>query len=182
MLFALLRYNVPRAFLNPKGNLLVVQEEESGDPLKISIGTVSVTNVCGHVTDSHPPPIISWTTSDDGNESHHGKIPKVQLRCPPSSNISKITFASFGTPVGGCESYAIGSCHSPNSLAVAEKVRTVMLKTITSSLLPSSNKRQTWLPKNGGKKGELAILQPNGAAMVVWLQVSFLFSSILSAI
>ncbi|CBI18991.3 hypothetical protein VitviT2T_027055 [Vitis vinifera] len=114
-------YNVPRAFLNPKGNLLVVQEEESGDPLKISIGTVSVTNVCGHVTDSHPPPIISWTTSDDGNESHHGKIPKVQLRCPPSSNISKITFASFGTPVGGCESYAIGSCHSPNSLAVAEK-------------------------------------------------------------
>lgn len=36
------RYHIPRAFLKPSGNLLVVLEEEGGDPLGISLNTISV--------------------------------------------------------------------------------------------------------------------------------------------
>uniref|UniRef100_M4E633 beta-galactosidase n=1 Tax=Brassica campestris TaxID=3711 RepID=M4E633_BRACM len=35
-------YHIPRAFLKPSGNFLVVLEEEGGDPLGISLNTISV--------------------------------------------------------------------------------------------------------------------------------------------
>ncbi|KAG9145199.1 hypothetical protein Leryth_008984 [Lithospermum erythrorhizon] len=37
-------YNVPRSFLKPRGNLLVLFEEESGNPLDITLDDVSVPN------------------------------------------------------------------------------------------------------------------------------------------
>uniref|UniRef100_A0A2N9EM99 Beta-galactosidase n=1 Tax=Fagus sylvatica TaxID=28930 RepID=A0A2N9EM99_FAGSY len=118
-------YNVPRSFLNPKGNLLVLfEEEEEGNPLGISIDTVSITRVCGTVTSSYPPPVISWVGQNQirtKQRKNHGRMPKVQLRCPPRRNISKILFASFGTPLGDCENYEKGSCHSSNSSAIVEK-------------------------------------------------------------
>lgn len=39
------RYNVPRAFLKPFGNVLVILEELKGDPHQISLNTISVTDV-----------------------------------------------------------------------------------------------------------------------------------------
>ncbi|XP_010444300.1 PREDICTED: beta-galactosidase 6 [Camelina sativa] len=36
-------YHIPREFLKPSGNLLMVLEEEGGDPLGISLNTISVT-------------------------------------------------------------------------------------------------------------------------------------------
>ncbi|KAK9291537.1 hypothetical protein L1049_019485 [Liquidambar formosana] len=119
-------YNVPRSFLKPTGNLLVlIEEEENGNPLGISIDTISITKVCGHVSNSHLPPVLSWVgqnyQSDKESKQHHGRRPKVQLRCPLQKNISKILFSSFGTPFGDCESYAVGSCHSSNSRAIVEK-------------------------------------------------------------
>ncbi|KAF3953143.1 hypothetical protein CMV_021383 [Castanea mollissima] len=38
-------YHVPRSFLKPSGNLLVLLEETVGNPLQISLNTVSITNV-----------------------------------------------------------------------------------------------------------------------------------------
>ncbi|GLT84966.1 hypothetical protein SLE2022_031710 [Rubroshorea leprosula] len=38
-------YNVPRSFLKPTGNLLVLLEEEFGDPLQITLDTVSITGL-----------------------------------------------------------------------------------------------------------------------------------------
>ncbi|XP_030936433.1 beta-galactosidase 16-like [Quercus lobata] len=118
-------YNVPRSFLNPKGNLLVLLEEENGNPLGISVDTVSITRVCGRVTSSYPPPVISWVGQNQTRSKHkkkHGRRPKVQLRCPQRRKISKILFASFGTPFGGdCENYGFGRCHSSNSRTVVEK-------------------------------------------------------------
>lgn len=99
-------YNVPRSFLRRTGNLLVLLDEEYGNPLDISIGTVSITKVCGHVYEEYP----GWI-----------KPKRLQLQCPRNKKISKIIFASFGTPSGGCGSYAIGSCHSSNSRAIVEK-------------------------------------------------------------
>lgn len=120
------RYNVPRSFLNPKGNLLVLFEEENGNPLGISVDTVSITRVCGRVTSSYPPPVISWVGQNQTRSKHkkkHGRRPKVQLRCPQRRKISKILFASFGTSFGGdCENYGFGRCHSSNSRTIVEKV------------------------------------------------------------
>ncbi|KAK6257554.1 hypothetical protein QUC31_001013 [Theobroma cacao] len=118
-------YNVPRSFLKPTNNLLVILEEQNGYPLGISVDTISITKVCGHVSDSHLPPVISWRgqnkTEEKNHEKHHGRRPKVQLRCPPGRNISSILFSSYGNPSGDCGSYAIGSCHSSNSLAIVEE-------------------------------------------------------------
>ncbi|KAL6515520.1 hypothetical protein OROHE_018554 [Orobanche hederae] len=122
------RYHIPRSFLKPTDNLLVLFEEEIGNPLGISVDTVSVTKVCGHVSDSHPPPVASWIRETLNQNTYRNNCwhrrrprPKVQLHCPPNTNISKILFASFGSPTGDCDNYGVGSCHSVNSRAVVER-------------------------------------------------------------
>lgn len=87
----------------------------------MSVDTVSITKVCGHVSGSNPPPVASYLRQ-------RGRRPKVQLRCPPSKNISNILFASFGSPLGDCSSYAAGSCHSTSSSAVVERVSVFLYK------------------------------------------------------
>lgn len=109
------RYNVPRSFLKPTENLLVVLEEEFGDPLRITLGSVSITKVCGHVSESHFPPVLAQSQTPVGR-------PKVQLHCHQRRNISRIMFASFGNPTGDCHNYATGNCHLPSSRAIVEKV------------------------------------------------------------
>jgi hypothetical protein len=118
-------YHIPRSFLKPNSNLLVILEEErEGNPLGITIDTVSVTEVCGHVSNTNPHPVISPRKKGLNRKNltyRYDRKPKVQLQCPTGRKISKILFASFGTPNGSCGSYSIGSCHSPNSLAVVQK-------------------------------------------------------------
>ncbi|XP_011031110.1 PREDICTED: beta-galactosidase 6 isoform X1 [Populus euphratica] len=48
-------YHIPRAFLNSSGNLLVLLEESGGDPLHISLDTVSRTGLQEHASRYHPP-------------------------------------------------------------------------------------------------------------------------------
>ncbi|XAR62826.1 Beta-galactosidase [Bertholletia excelsa] len=116
-------YHIPRSFLKPRGNLLVLFDEENGNPLDISLGTVLITKVCGHVSDSHPPPVVTWKGNGQVTKEykHHGRSPQIHLQCPENKKISKILFASFGTPSGDCGSYSIGRCHASNSKAMAEK-------------------------------------------------------------
>ncbi|AAG29193.1 beta-galactosidase, putative [Arabidopsis thaliana] len=124
-MFSYFRYHIPRSFLKPNSNLLVILEEErEGNPLGITIDTVSVTEVCGHVSNTNPHPVISPRKKGLNRKNltyRYDRKPKVQLQCPTGRKISKILFASFGTPNGSCGSYSIGSCHSPNSLAVVQK-------------------------------------------------------------
>ncbi|KAH9691284.1 Beta-galactosidase 16 [Citrus sinensis] len=118
------QYHVPRAFLKPTGNLLVLLEEENGNPLGITVDTIAITKVCGHVTNSHLPPLSSWLRHrqrGDTDIKKFGKKPTVQLSCPLGKKISKIVFASFGNPDGDCERYAGGSCHSSHSQGVVER-------------------------------------------------------------
>ncbi|GMY06731.1 beta-galactosidase 16-like [Fagus crenata] len=62
------RYHVPRSFLKPKDDLLVLLEEENGYPLGISLDTISRTKVCGLVSESHLPPVCG-TRHDQSGEN-----------------------------------------------------------------------------------------------------------------
>lgn len=120
------RYNVPRSFLKPTRNLLVLLEEVGGNPLQISVDTASISQVCSYVTASHLPPVSSWVVYEQKTKTYM-KIKQrkavVKLGCPSNSKISNIAFASYGTPLGNCTAaYAVGNCHSYSSKAIVEKV------------------------------------------------------------
>ncbi|CAN0892304.1 Beta-galactosidase 16 [Linum grandiflorum] len=94
-------YHIPRSFLKPTGNLLVLLEEETGFPPGVTVNTVSITRVCQYASEKH--------------------VSIVQLSCPQNQTISEILFASFGAPLGDCKSYSFSKCHSPNSRDIVEK-------------------------------------------------------------
>lgn len=103
-------YHIPRQFLKHRDNLLVLVEEMGGNPLQITVNTVSITTVCGNVHELSAPSIQS-----------HVKDPKVRLWCQGGKRISAIEFASYGNPVGDCGTFAIGSCHAEPSELVVEQ-------------------------------------------------------------
>ncbi|GAB4859211.1 Beta-galactosidase 8 [Ancistrocladus abbreviatus] len=108
-------YHVPRSWLNPTNNILVVFEEIGGDPTQISLATRQTGSVCSVVSESHPAPVDMW---DSGRKLG----PVLSLECPsPSQVISSIKFASFGTPQGTCGSFAHGWCESAKALPIVQK-------------------------------------------------------------
>ncbi|KAJ6352178.1 hypothetical protein OIU76_001401 [Salix suchowensis] len=113
-------YHVPRSWLKPKQNLLVIFEELGGDASKITLVKRSTTNVCADSFEHHPA-IENYTTESNGESARTLHEAKVHLRCAPGQSISAIKFASFGTPTGTCGSFQEGTCHAPNSLSVVEK-------------------------------------------------------------
>lgn len=113
------RYHVPRSWLKPRRNLLVVFEELGGDASKISIVQRFVKSVCGDAFE-HYPSAKNFSVEGDG-ETNMLHQAKVHLQCAAGQSISTIKFASFGTPSGACGSFQEGTCHSPNSLEVVEK-------------------------------------------------------------
>jgi hypothetical protein len=110
---------VPRSWLQPTRNLLVVFEELGGDSSKIALVKRSVSSVCADVSEDHRN-IKNWEIEKYG-ETEYLK-PKVHLKCAPGQSISAIKFASFGTPTGTCGNFQQGDCHSSNSHTVLEKV------------------------------------------------------------
>ncbi|KAF8406482.1 hypothetical protein HHK36_008570 [Tetracentron sinense] len=112
-------YHVPRSWLKPTQNLLVVFEELGGDTSGISLVKRSVTSVCAEVSEYHPT-IKNWQIESYGKSEEFHK-PKVHLRCAPRQFISAIKFASFGTPSGTCGSFQQGTCHAPTSYSILEK-------------------------------------------------------------
>ncbi|KAL9229534.1 hypothetical protein vseg_004991 [Gypsophila vaccaria] len=115
-------YHVPRSWLKPRRNLIVVFEEMGGDPTKISVGKRSVSSVCAQVSEYHPS-IKSWqlTAKSAGRTQVSRTTSKLHLQCASSQYISSITFASFGTPLGTCGKYKKGKCHAPTSYSILRK-------------------------------------------------------------
>ncbi|GAB4847486.1 Beta-galactosidase 3 [Ancistrocladus abbreviatus] len=113
-------YHVPRSWLKPSRNLVVVFEELGGDPMKISLVKRSVSTVCAQVSEVHPT-LKNWQIESYGRmqELHE---PKLHLRCAQNQYVSSIKFASFGTTFGTCGSFQKGPCHAPASYAVLEKI------------------------------------------------------------
>lgn len=112
-------YHVPRSWLKPNQNLLVLFEELGGNPTKISLAKRSVTSVCADVSEYHPN-IKNWQIESYGNMQEFHR-PKVHLHCGPGKSISSIKFASFGTSLGTCGSFQQGTCHAPTSYSTLEK-------------------------------------------------------------
>ncbi|KAJ0238888.1 Beta-galactosidase 8 [Hirschfeldia incana] len=113
-------YHVPRSWIKPSGNTLVLLEEMGGDPRKISFAMKQTgSNLCLKVSQSHPAPVDTWTS--DSKISNRTR-PVLSLTCPvPTQAISSINFASFGTPTGSCGSFSHGRCSSARSLSVVQK-------------------------------------------------------------
>ncbi|KAL2328626.1 hypothetical protein Fmac_022053 [Flemingia macrophylla] len=112
-------YHVPRSWLQPDSNTLVLFEESGGDPSQISFTTQQIGSLCSHVSQSHPPPVDSWN-SDAKSGRKVG--PVLSLECPyPNQVISSIKFASFGTPQGTCGNFKHGRCRSNKALSIVQK-------------------------------------------------------------
>ncbi|XP_073150771.1 beta-galactosidase 3 [Henckelia pumila] len=112
-------YHLPRSWLKPTQNLLVLFEELGGNPTRISLAKRSVTSVCSDVSEFHPN-IKNWQIESYGKMQEFHR-PKVHLHCGPGKSISSIKFASFGTPLGTCGSFQQGTCHAPTSYSTLEK-------------------------------------------------------------
>ncbi|XP_015892444.3 beta-galactosidase 5-like [Ziziphus jujuba] len=110
-------YHVPRSWLKPSQNLLVIFEELGGDASKVALVKRSVTTVCAKVSDQHPS---NWHNESISQEEELMK-PMLSLHCTDGYSISAIKFASFGTPSGSCGNFQHGTCHAPGSRAALEK-------------------------------------------------------------
>jgi len=114
------RYHVPRSWLKPKGNLMVVFEELGGNPNWISLMKREISSVCADINEWQPT-LVNWHLQSSRKVSKPLR-PKAHLWCAPGQTISSIKFASFGTPEGSCGNYREGSCHAHKSYDIFEKV------------------------------------------------------------
>ncbi|KAI7737648.1 hypothetical protein M8C21_001781, partial [Ambrosia artemisiifolia] len=115
-------YHIPRSYLKPKNNLLVVYEESSGTIDGVVINTVNRDTICSSILEDYPPNLDSWKI-ENGVLKALVENPKVgaQLTCDPDKFIKEIQFVSFGNPWGSCGSYMQGTCQSPNAKKVVEQ-------------------------------------------------------------
>ncbi|KAJ0903450.1 putative beta-galactosidase [Helianthus annuus] len=111
-------YHVPRSWLRPSDNLLVLFEETGGNPFEISVKTVSVGTVCAHVSEDYYPPVSMWSHA---NTAAGEMEPVMEMQCEDGYIIASIEFASYGTPQGRCQAFSTGNCHAPTSSSILSK-------------------------------------------------------------
>lgn len=118
------RYHIPRAFLQPKKNVLVVLEEMGGKLDGIEILTVNRDTICSIVREDYPPNVETWSR-DGGAVRTNVDIPKptASLVCLDNKTITQVDVASYGDPVGNCGHFILGKCNSPKSKNIVEQVK-----------------------------------------------------------
>ncbi|XP_015868171.2 beta-galactosidase 13 [Ziziphus jujuba] len=110
------QYHIPRAFLKPTANLVVLLEEIGGNPDGIEILTANRDTICSFITENHPPNVNSWKREDGKIQNIAGDAkPRAFLRCPANKRIVQVQFASYGNPSGFCGHFSRGNCSSPFS-------------------------------------------------------------------
>ncbi|AES89386.1 beta-galactosidase-like protein [Medicago truncatula] len=116
-------YHIPRSFLKPKDNLLVIFEEEAISPDKIAILTVNRDTICSFITENHPPNIRSFASKNQKLERVGENLtPEAFITCPDQKKITAVEFASFGDPSGFCGSFIMGKCNAPSSKKIVEQL------------------------------------------------------------
>ncbi|KAL9172688.1 hypothetical protein ABFS82_03G064000 [Erythranthe guttata] len=113
-------YHVPRSWLRPTQNFIVLLEEIGGDASKIALVKRTTSRVCANAFEHHPT-VANYKTESTAPQKMLRQA-RVHLSCGPGQSISAIKFASFGTPKGTCGSFQLGNCHSQNSNALIEKM------------------------------------------------------------
>ncbi|KAF9684487.1 hypothetical protein SADUNF_Sadunf04G0123300 [Salix dunnii] len=115
-------YHIPRSYLKPTDNLMVILEEEEASPEKIEILTVNRDTICSYVNEYHPPNVRSWERKNNKfTPVADDAKPAARLKCPNQKKIVAVQFASFGDPSGTCGNFAVGTCDSPISKQVVEQ-------------------------------------------------------------
>lgn len=114
-----IRYHVPREWLQPTDNFLVLFEEAGGDVSKVSLVTQAPDKVCAQMSEVHP---ITKSNLQGLEGNTLKEPPTLHLDCTPGHNISQVVFGSFGNPSGTCGSFKKGSCHAPLSATLLNLV------------------------------------------------------------
>ncbi|XP_074312942.1 beta-galactosidase 13-like [Silene latifolia] len=115
-------YHIPRSYLKPKDNFLVIFDEAGGNIDTVQIETVNRDTICGIVGEDMPASVYSWKRDDrDILSVVDDTQPKVSLKCPKDKVISHVDFASFGNPYGVCGYFLLGNCTSPISQKIVEE-------------------------------------------------------------
>lgn len=121
--YNLISYHIPRAFLKPTQNLVVLLEEIGGNPDGIQIVTVNRDTICIIIDENDPPHASSWKRKDGTIRTVvDDAIPSAHLQCPDSKQIVQVEFASYGNPFGACGRFGLGNCSSPISQKIVQEV------------------------------------------------------------
>jgi len=120
-----IEYHIPRSFLKPKKNLLVIFEEEPNvKPELIDFVIVNRDTVCSYIGENYTPSVRHWTRKNDQVQAITDDVHlTANLKCSGTKKISAVEFASFGNPNGTCGNFTLGSCNAPVSKKVVEKVK-----------------------------------------------------------
>ncbi|KAE8669943.1 Beta-galactosidase 11 [Hibiscus syriacus] len=115
-------YHIPRTYIKPEKNLIVVFEEEGGNPMEIEIVLVDRNTICSLVSEKHTPsPRLFKSVNGNLRAKSNELKPKAKLVCPKEKKIVSVDFASFGDPYGTCGNFFFGNCTSTVSKQVVEK-------------------------------------------------------------
>lgn len=109
-------YHIPRSFIKSTDNLLVVLDEDGGNPESIEILSVDRDAICSYITENHPPSVKSWAIKNS-----HFRTVLDEVKCANHKKIVAIEFASFGDPYDICGNFNYGKCTSPISKDIVEK-------------------------------------------------------------
>ncbi|XP_010468659.1 PREDICTED: beta-galactosidase 13-like [Camelina sativa] len=118
-----IEYHIPRSFLKPKKNLLVIFEEEANvKPELIDFVIVNRDTVCSFIGENYTPSVRHWTRKNDQVQAITDDVQlTAKLKCSGTKKISAVEFASFGNPNGTCGNFTLGTCNAPVSKQVVEK-------------------------------------------------------------
>lgn len=117
-------YHIPRAYMKPKDNLIVILEEEPGTNItEVDIVLVDRDVICSHISTHHPPSINSWVKKGGVLSFAPGQDTRVgaDLTCPDNKVVGMVEFADFGDPWGACGAFFPGNCTSPAVKEMVEK-------------------------------------------------------------
>ncbi|XP_010437540.1 PREDICTED: beta-galactosidase 11-like [Camelina sativa] len=118
-----IEYHIPRSFLKPKKNHLVIFEEEPNvKPELMDFVIVNRDTVCSYVGENYIPSVRHWTRKQDQVQAITDNVSlTATLKCSGTKKIAAVEFASFGNPIGVCGNFTLGTCNAPISKQVVEK-------------------------------------------------------------